>query len=83
MKDVYEEYLEYVGGYGHPVSFETATVLYDLCRENKVKHILDMGSGFSSYVFSKYASECDYPVQVVSVDTNSYWVAKTMEFLRL
>ena len=54
----------------------------EINQENQEFKILDMGSGFSSYVFSKYASECDYPVQIVSVDTDQFWLAKTIDFLK-
>ncbi len=81
MRETYEEYLRHVGGYGHPVSYETAEYMYNMCMINKPTKILDMGSGFSSCVFNLYAQEANYPVSVISVDTNDYWASITKEFM--
>jgi predicted O-methyltransferase YrrM len=43
--------------------------------------ILDLGSGFTTYVFSTYAAECADPPHIVSVDDSSHWLAQTQHFL--
>lgn len=81
MKKIYEEYIDYVGEYGHAVSYETAQYMYDTCKAKKPTKILDMGSGFSSYVFNRYAQEANYLVSVTSVDTSDYWAGVTRVFM--
>jgi predicted O-methyltransferase YrrM len=81
MREVYEEYLSLVGGYGHPVSFETAQYMYNWCVRNSPTKILDMGSGFSSFVFREYFKHFQPAGYVMSVDTDLQWLNVTKNFL--
>lgn len=61
------------------VSVETAAVLQALCGFLRPSAIVDLGSGFSTYVLAKYASSHD--ARVVSVDDDQYWTGKAAAFL--
>lgn len=68
---------------GHAVSLRTAAYLLCACRTLRPAKVLDLGSGFSSFVFAKYASTAGEFVDIVSVDTDAEWLAKTSDFLAL
>ncbi len=70
-------WVDYVTNVSTPtmaVSFETAAYLHHICGKLKPARILDMGSGFSTYVLSENAS-------VISIDTDAEWLMKTSAFL--
>ena len=79
-----DEYLEYTSQVSSPsmaISLELSAFLYYICGLIKPNVILDMGSGFSSYVFRKYqAEEPSHPI-VYSVDDDEPWLNRTAEFL--
>ena len=52
-----------------------------LCRTLRPSSVLDLGSGFSSYVLALYASTATALVKVVSVDTDAEWLGRTAGFL--
>ncbi len=62
-------------------SIETAALLDIAARNNKAKRILDLGSGYSSYVLRTYQKECPDDVEVWSVDSDKKWLEKTREYL--
>jgi hypothetical protein len=71
-------YLEYIGGISTPVwamSWELATYMDRLIQSTDIKRILDLGSGFSSFVFRRTGRE------VTSVDDSPEWLVKTRRFL--
>jgi predicted O-methyltransferase YrrM len=43
--------------------------------------VLNLGSGFSSYVLQRYRASAAPDVAVVSVDTDADWLAKTRRYL--
>jgi predicted O-methyltransferase YrrM len=58
--------------------------LTTMCEQVRPRTILDLGSGFSSYVFRRYAhgvEQGEQPV-VYSVDESGRWLEKTHAFLR-
>jgi predicted O-methyltransferase YrrM len=61
------------------VSLETAGLLLALCRTQGVCSAIDLGSGFSSYVLHRWASEVQ--AEVVSVDDDPAWLERTRRFL--
>jgi predicted O-methyltransferase YrrM len=63
------------------LSLETAVLLYVLCQCTSPKKILDLGSGFSSFVFRLYASTAK-DCKVYTVDDDHPWLLKTQEYLR-
>jgi predicted O-methyltransferase YrrM len=78
----YDTYVANVSTPGMAVSLETAAYLYHLCRATSATSVLDLGSGFSSYVLRRYASEAPHPVTVTSVDDDPEWLERTADFLR-
>jgi predicted O-methyltransferase YrrM len=63
------------------VSLQTASVLLCLCRRLRARRVLDLGSGFSSYVLRMWAEESESPGQVLSVDDSAQWLERTGRFL--
>jgi predicted O-methyltransferase YrrM len=78
----YEEYVTEVSTPGMAASLETSAYLDWLCRALRAESILDLGSGFSSYVVRRYAAETPCAVTVTSVDDDPEWLLKTEAFLR-
>lgn len=77
----YDEYVSEVSTAGMAVSWESATYLLHLCGATAPRRVLDLGSGFSSYVLRRYAAAAPQEVAVVSVDDSEAWLARTGEFL--
>ncbi len=80
LRPVYEHYVRNVSSPDMAASLELATFLYGLCKANQYNRLLDLGSGFSSYVFRLYAKEAS-GVEVISVDDDPRWLEKTKGFL--
>jgi predicted O-methyltransferase YrrM len=62
------------------ISLELSNFMYSLCVLGNAKKILDMGSGFSSYVLRTYAGEKSGST-VWSVDDDTEWLDRTREYL--
>jgi predicted O-methyltransferase YrrM len=62
------------------VSLETSAFLLYFCQITQRQHILDLGSGFSSFIFRLYASKVP-GVRVYSVDDNKIWLSRTEKYL--
>jgi hypothetical protein len=79
LDSVYQRYVSEVSIPGMAVSLETGALLLALCRTEQVSSAIDYGSGFSSYVLRRWAGDahCD----VVSVDDDPAWLARTHDFL--
>ena len=82
LEEMYDYYRKNVSGGNYPISLPLARYLNDLCWKIKPTKILDRGTGFSSYVFRKYALESWRWPKVFSVDSNEGWLNKTVDFLR-
>lgn len=78
----YEDYVANVSTPGMAASLETSLYLYCLCRALAARSVLDLGSGFSSYVLRRYAHEAPHEVAVTSVDDDPAWLSRTEDFLR-
>ena len=66
------------------ISLELAVFLYVICEATNPSTLLDLGSGFSSYVFRSYAKSKDKfsaPV-TYSVDDSTEWLDETRRFLQ-
>lgn len=81
IKPVYEDYTANISSREMAVSLQTAVFLYYLSERKRPKRILDLGSGFSSYILRLYAQEQKENVEVYSIDDNNDWLDKTEEFL--
>ena len=78
----YKQYTSTISTKVMAISFELATYMWKHINENKCKNILDLGSGFSSYVF-RYYQKTNAPsnCKVTSVDTSAEWLEKSNQFL--
>ncbi len=81
LRPAYERYTKEVSRADMAVSWETACFLYEVASIKKSQKILDLGSGFSSYVLRSYAVNVNSEAQVTSVDDNESWLEKTKSFL--
>lgn len=81
LRPYYDEYVTHVSRADMAMSIELASFVYVLCIKKEFKNVLDLGSGFSSFVYRLYASDHN-DVQVVSVDDDSQWLEKTRTYLR-
>jgi predicted O-methyltransferase YrrM len=77
----HEDYIKSVSSPGMAMSLELAHYLMAYCLFNKPAHLLDLGSGFSSFVFRLYQKNAGITVNVCSVDDNDAWLEKTKEYL--
>lgn len=75
----WNEYGDTVSPHNMTMSVWTAALLWWLCDETKATRVCDLGSGFSSYVLRRYAE--GKSVEVVSVDDDDEWLARTGSFL--
>lgn len=81
LKPAYDQYVADVSSKDMATSWEISNFLYTIAEINKPKRILDLGSGFSSYVLRTYAMNAQNDVLVYSVDDNDQWLQKTKTFL--
>jgi len=63
------------------ISLQLASFIFAFCDTIKPKRILDLGSGFSSFVFRLYAKKQPAKVDIWSVDDDLKWLIKTRGFL--
>ncbi|HET6148902.1 MAG TPA: hypothetical protein VFH68_15300 [Polyangia bacterium] len=80
----YAEYTSTVSPDPIVISLALATFLAVVCDQLRPSSILDLGSGFSSYVFRAYAAgghAAPAAVVVQSVDQSRPWLDKTRAFL--
>jgi glycosyltransferase involved in cell wall biosynthesis len=76
-------YLQRVSELYMTLAWPLAATLWRLLDERKPGSILDLGSGFSSYLFRRWAASRGAPrgVRVLSVDGSSHWLSRTETFL--
>lgn len=88
VEELAPEYRHYVTEISRPdaaVSLECSALLLHLCRERSPRGILDLGSGFSSWVVRTHAKERrqeggEAPT-IWSVDDDPVWLGHTRELL--
>jgi len=80
LKPEYQQYCETVSRRAMALSIEACSYLWWVCVTLRARNVADLGSGFSSYVLSRYAAEADYPVRVDSVDSDPEWLENTRRF---
>jgi len=80
LRPAYEHYVKEVSRADMAASLEVSGLLLALCRLNRWKRLLDLGSGFSSFVFRYYARETP-AATVFSVDDDAEWLKRTSTFL--
>ena len=78
--DEYKRYCLTVSVRWMALSIETTAYAWWLCEQTQARRVVDLGSGFSSYMLRLYQQ--DHPdVEVMSVDDNPEWLAKTEKWL--
>lgn len=81
LKPAYNEYISLVSTPDMAVSWESSCFMYFMAQTIEAKSILDLGSGFSSFVARAYARDCGRVVFVHSVDDSDHWLQQTRTFL--
>ena len=81
LKAHYREYTNRVSSDSMAISYELACLLWTLCEATEPRRILDMGSGFSSFVFRRYQLTAGLRPEVWSVDEDGSWLDKTGDYL--
>ena len=81
LEPAYERYVNGVSTRDMAVSWETACLIYALAGVLRPREILDLGSGFSSYVLRTYATRAEHECQVTSVDDDRHWLKQTENHL--
>jgi predicted O-methyltransferase YrrM len=77
----YEQYVTDVSNRTWAASLEISSLLLHLCEVLQPSSVLELGSGFTSYVLRRYKQEADHAVSVVSLDHSPEWLEKTSAFL--
>jgi glycosyltransferase involved in cell wall biosynthesis/predicted O-methyltransferase YrrM len=78
----HQEWEAMVGVPGMAVSRELALYLWSLLEERRPRRVLDLGSGFSSYVFRLFAATQGGEMTLWTADHDGEWLAKTRRFLQ-
>ena len=84
LRDAHASYTTNISTPDMAVSLEVAAMLLAFCETTRPRRLIDLGSGFSSYVLRRYQSGCDADEQpfVKSVDDAAEWLEQTRRFLR-
>jgi predicted O-methyltransferase YrrM len=81
LRAMYDQYVTEVSNWEWAVSWPTARTLDALCAALRPRRVLDLGSGFSTYVVCNCARRRGDEIEVVSADTSDDWLDKTRAFL--
>lgn len=79
LEDAYLEYTTQVSSPRAAISLQLACFLYFVCEQVAPRIVLDLGSGFSSYVLRRF--QLDHDVKIYSVDDKEVWLERTRDFL--
>lgn len=75
----HDRYVRTVSTPAMAVSLDTAILLHLLCVDARPRRLIDLGSGFSSFVLRRYAKGSG--AAVTSVDDNAAWLERTVAYL--
>jgi predicted O-methyltransferase YrrM len=81
LKCLHQDYCMRYSDRVHVVSLEQAAFLLNACHTLNPNRIVDLGSGFSSFVVRSYARE-NTNCRVLSVDDDPRWLGRTEQFLK-
>ncbi len=81
LRPVYEEYVASISTPDSAISLELAALALILCWIRRPRRILDLGSGFSSWVFRYYQAQAQPAPEIWSVDDDPHWLEQTRRFL--
>lgn len=79
--EAYNGYIRDVSNEQMTASMECSALLYNLCVNYAPSKVLDLGSGFSSFVFRHFSKHVK-STKVVSIDDDRKWLEKTRSYLR-
>lgn len=82
IKERHQYYVENISRVDMAASLELSSVVYDLCRMTSPKKMIDIGSGFSSFILRTYAEKTP-KCRVWSIDDDTVWLDKTREYLKI
>ncbi len=74
-------YTDHVSNPGHAISLETAALLQTLLEVRAPREVLDLGSGFTSYVARLHQARSGAAMRVKSIDDSPHWMERTREYL--
>lgn len=80
LSPVYEIYVNTVSSWKMALSLETAALAWVLCEQIKPRRIIDMGSGFSSFVVRHWAKSSGSDADVWSTDDDKLWLDQSALF---
>jgi predicted O-methyltransferase YrrM len=81
LRPLHRRYASDISTPAMAVSLETAALIWVCCDKTQPRRVLELGSGFSTYVLAQYAQTRASGTSVVSLDDDRYWVQRTREFL--
>jgi predicted O-methyltransferase YrrM len=81
ISGVHQHYVTNISSPTMAASLELAGALYALCSYKQPRRMMDIGSGFTSYVLRKWQAEHGGTSTVVSVDDDADWLEKTRDYL--
>lgn len=81
IRSTYIDYCTTVSKRTMAMAYESCAYALCMLRRLKPVDVADFGSGYTSYVLRKYATEAEHLVNVISVDDDASWLAKTGAFL--
>lgn len=81
LRPDYDDYVANVSTPDYALSLELAALLLHLVRAQRPRTIIDMGSGFSTFVFCKARRDLSLDATIISVDTDPRWAEKSLAFL--
>jgi predicted O-methyltransferase YrrM len=81
LRPAYDRYVRDVSAKEHAMSLELAAFLLELCRRVDARRVIDLGSGFSSYVLRVHTAGRP-GTHVTSVDSSADWLERSHAFVR-
>ena len=80
LREQHERYTNTISSKGMALSLETAALIWELCGDRSPGSIIDLGSGFSSFVVRQWAKDASYKPVVWSVDDDKNWLQRSKEY---
>lgn len=81
LEPFHREYNRDVSFGGAAASLELSALIYACCTVISAKRVLDLGSGFTSFVLRQYQARSGFSVETWSVDDSAEWLAATGRYL--
>lgn len=85
IKDAYHDYVTSISTDDKAISLELAYLLWFILNTTSPKLVVDLGSGFSSFLFRHYQLQCAKAgdaCRVFSCDDDEQWLDRTANFLQ-